>query len=360
MNYRKPLKHHFATEKGWINDPNGLVYFKGYYHIFYQHSPNYEKPWKESMHWGHARTADFITYEELPVALFPDKPYDKDGCWSGTAIVKDGKLFLFYASIRDGVQSVSVAYSEDGISFEKYEHNPVIASFPSDGCPDFRDPAVCCADGSFYCVMASGNRERNTANLLLYESDDLLCWDYKGVLCEWENSKFAECPSFMKSGDKYLLTASVCKKDSHRFYVMYGSFADGKFTAEYTGEVDKGPDQYAGQVFPDQKGRTILISWIPGWKYAGYKKRDIGCMSVPREIKLVDDKIYGYPVEEVQHLLKDSDNALIRRADGFRIKRDRRKSVTYKGEIRDLKIIRDEYILEVFINGGEEIYSVLL
>ena len=93
---------------------------------------------------------------------------------------------------------------------------------------------------------------------------------------------------------------------------------------------------------------------------AGYKKKDIGCMSVPREIKLIDGKIYGYPVEEMQHLLKDEDSALERKADGFKIRRSRRKSVVYKGEIRDLKIIRDGYILEVFVNGGEEIYSVLL
>ena len=360
MNYRTPLKYHYATKKGWVNDPNGLVYFNGYYHIFYQHAPNFEKPWKENMHWGHARTKDFLTYEELPVALYPDKPYDKDGCWSGTAIVKDGKLFLFYASIHDGVQSVSVAYSDDGITFQKYEHNPVIASFPSDGCPDFRDPAVCHSKGKYYCVMASGNREKKTANLLLYESEDLFEWNYKGVLCQWENSKFAECPSFMESGDKYLLTASVCTESSHRFSVMYGKFEDCKFTPEYIGEVDKGPDQYAGQVFLDHKGRTILISWLPGWQYAGYKKKDIGCMSVPREIKLIDGKIYGYPVEEVQHLMKESDSGLIRKSDGFKIKRSRRKSVVYKGEIKDLKIIRDGYIMEVFVNGGEEIYSVLL
>ncbi len=360
MNYRKPLEYHFATRKGWINDPNGLVYFKGYYHIFYQHSPNYEKPWNESMHWGHARTKDFLHFEELSVALFPDKPYDKDGCWSGTAIVKDDTLFLFYASIHDGVQSVSVAYSADGIAFSKYEGNPVIEGFPSDGCPDFRDPAVCYSEGKYYCVMASGNHEKKTANLLLYESEDLFCWSYKGILCEWENSKFAECPSFMRSGDRYLLTASVCKEDGHRFFVMYGRFEQGRFTPEYTGEVDKGPDQYAGQVFSAPDGRTILISWIPGWRYAGYRKKDIGCMSVPREIKLVDGKIYGYPVKEVQHLLKDTDSSVIRNSQGFKIRRAGRKSVVYKGEIKDLKIIRDGYILEVFVNGGEEIYSVLL
>lgn len=360
MDYSLPLKHHFSTKKGWINDPNGLVFFDGYYHIFYQHSPNFEKPWQENMHWGHARTKDFLSFEELPVALYPDKEYDKDGCWSGTAIVRDGKMFLFYASICDGVQSVSVAYSTDGINFVKYYKNPVISGYPIDGCPDFRDPAVCCSDGKYYCVIASGNHTRKTANLLLYESADLLCWSYKGILCEWENSKFAECPSFMKSGDMYLLTASVCKENSHYFSVMYGAFKDGKFTAEYTGEIDKCPDQYAGQVFRDHKGRTILISWIPGWKYAGYRKKDIGCMSVPREIKLVDGKIYGYPVEEVRHLLKDSDPAVLRNGKGFRIKRTRRKSVVYRGEIKDLRIIRDGYVLEVFVNGGEEIYSVLL
>lgn len=360
MDYTAALQYHFATKKGWVNDPNGLCYFKGYYHIFYQHSPNFEKPWQENMHWGHARTKDFLTFEELPVALYPDMPYDKDGCWSGTAIVKDDLLYLFYASIHDGAQSVSVAYSEDGIRFEKYENNPVIAQYPADGCPDFRDPAVCYAQGKYYCVMASGNHAKQTANLLLYESDDLLHWDYKGILCEWENAKFAECPSFMQAGDQYLLTASVCKQDSHRFSVMYGTFADGRFTPENMGEVDKGPDQYAGQVFADPKGRTILISWIPGWAYAGYKEKDIGCMSVPREIKLIDGKIYGFPAEEVQHLMKDSDPAVQRVADGFIIERQGRDSVQYKGEIKDLKIIRDEYILEVFVNGGEEIYSVLL
>ena len=360
MDYTAKLNCHFATKKGWVNDPNGLVFFKGSYHIFYQHSPNYEVPWKEKMHWGHAATKDFLHFEELPVALYPDMPYDEDGCWSGTAIVKDDVLYLFYASIKGDVQSVSVAYSDDGINFKKAENNPVIKGFPKDGCPDFRDPAVCFSDGKYYCVMASGNREKNTANLLLYESDDLLAWNYHGVMCEWENSKFAECPSFMKSGGKHLLTASVCKRDSHRFSVMYGGFDGNTFTKLYEGEVDKGPDQYAGQVFLDDKGRTILISWIPGWSYAGFRKTDVGCMSVPREIKLIDGKIYGYPTAEVRHLMKDSDPAVKRTDDGFIIERTERPPVVYKGEIRDLKIIRDEYILEVFVNGGEEIYSVLL
>ncbi len=366
MNYSAKLNYHYRPAHGWVNDPNGLVWFKGYYHVFYQHAPDYEKPWLEPMHWGHARTKDFITWEELPVALYPDRDFDKEGCWSGTAIVKDDTLYLFYAAIYkpegsdEKLQTVSVAWSKDGVNFEKYENNPVIGHYPVDGCPDFRDPAVTCIVGKYYCVMASGFPEKREARLLIYESEDLFNWDYKGVMCSWEDGKFAECPSFMPAGDKFLLAASVDKFDYRYFNLMYGDFKDGKYTIEVSCEVDKGPDQYAGQVFLDHKGRNILITWIPGWEYAGYAERDIGCMSTPRELKLVGDKVYGYPVEEVQHLLKDSDPAVEMTDDGFIIRRTNREPIVYKGEVKDIKILRDEYIVEVFVNGGEEIYSALL
>ncbi len=364
MDYLQKLNYHYKPKKGWVNDPNGLVYFKGYYHIFYQHAPNFEIPGKQPMHWGHARTKNFVNWEELPVALFPDKDYDNNGCWSGTATVKDDVLYLFYASIKGKkkIQTVSVAYSTDGIYFEKYKDNPVIDRYPDDGGPDFRDPAVCCIDGQYYCVMATGNPESKTGRLLLYKSDDLFHWEYEGVMCEWEGCKYAECPSFMSAENgQYLLTASVCPFDKrHHFSVMYGVFSDGKFTIKHIAEVDKGPDQYAGQVFCDHLGRNILMSWIPGWNYAGFAEKDVGCMSVPRELKIVDGKIVGFPVKEVQHLLKDTDPAVKRTQTGFIIEREEREPIVYEGEISDLKILRDGYILEVFVNGGEEIYSALL
>ena len=366
MDYLQKLKYHYRPQKGWVNDPNGLVYFQGYYHVFYQHNPDSEVP-RQPMHWGHARTKDFLNWEELPIALYPDQEYDNDGCWSGTAIVKDDRLYLFYASINrpscfdERIQTVSVAYSTDGIHFEKYSGNPVIDCYPSDGGPDFRDPAVCCIDGVFYCVMASGNPPTKTARLLLYRSDDLLKWDYVGIMSEWANSAFAECPSVMKANDKLLLTASVCPLGAeHYFSVMFGTFADGKFNLEYTAEVDKGPDQYAGQVFQDHLGRNLLISWFPGWEYQAYAPKDVGCFSVPREIKLVDGEIFAYPIEELQHLLTDEDPALKRTETGFVIERTGRAPVVYEGEISDLKMIRDGYMIEVFVNGGKEIYSALL
>ena len=363
MDYTAPLKYHFKTAKGWVNDPNGLVYYKGYYHVFYQHAPAYEVPWKQPMHWGHARTKDFIDYEELPVALYPDKEYDNNGCWSGTAIVKDDVLYLFYASVRSAekIQTVSIAYSTDGINFKKYEENPVIRSYPAEGGPDFRDPAVCLVDGKYYLVMATGHQQTKKARLLLYESEDLLSWKYSSVMSEWDNCMYAECPSLCKAGEKYLLASSVCPHGAkHYFSVKYGSFVGGEFVEEIYAEVDKGPDQYAGQVFVDGKGRNILMSWVSGWRYKGYADKDVGCLSVPKEVKLVDGKVYIYPIEELCHLLSDEDECLVRTDKGFIIEREGREPVIYEGEINDLKIIRDGYIAEVFINGGLENFTALL
>ena len=367
MDYLQNLKHHYKPAKGWVNDPNGLIYFDGYYHVFYQHAPDFEIPWKQSMHWGHARTKDFISWEELPVALYPDREYDNGGCWSGTAIEKDGTLYLFYASVHtpegtnEKIQTVSVAYSTDGINFTKYEGNPVIDRYPADGGPDFRDPAVCLIDGHYYCVMATGNPESRTGRLLLYRSDDLLNWQYDGIMSQWPECRYTECPSLVPADDGYLLTASVCPHGKpHYFSAMYGVFNDGKFEIKHTAEVDKGPDQYAGQVFRDHLGRNLLISWIPGWKYRGYAERDVGCMSVPRELKLENGQVTAYPIAELRHLLKDEDPCLERTGNGFTVKRTNRDSLVYEGEVTDLKILRDGYIAEIFVNGGHEVYTVLL
>lgn len=365
MDYSKELRYHYRPQKGWVNDPNGLVYFDGYYHLFYQHAPDFEIPWQQPMHWGHARTKDFLYWEELPVALYPDREYDQNGCFSGTAAVKDGVLYLFYASIHNGMESpqtISVAYSKDGIHFEKYEGNPVIDHFPATGSKDFRDPAVCRVGDTYYCIIASANPEAREGRLISYRSDDLLHWEYVGIMRAWSECRDTECPSLVPADNgRYLLTTSVRPHGARDYFrAMYGTFTDGKFEILNEAEIDKGPDQYAGQVFHDPKGRNLLISWAPGWKYKGYYERDIGCFSVPREIKCEDGRLTAYPIEELQYLLKDEDPCLVRTENGFRVERTNREPLVYEGEIRDLKILRDEYIAEIFVNGGEEVYTVLL
>jgi beta-fructofuranosidase len=254
-----------------------------------------------------------------------------------------------------------VAYSNDGINFEKYEGNPVIDRYPAEGGSNFRDPSVCFFGGAYYCVMATGNPTDKAARLLLYKSKDLFSWDYVGVMSEWSDCKYAECPSFIPTKDMCLLAASVCPLESrHYFSIMYGSFKNGKFAIEYSAEVDKGPDQYAGQVFRDHVGRNILISWVPGWEYAGFDAKDVGCMSVPRELKITDGRVTAYPIKELQHLLKDEDPSVKRTEKGFIIERSGREPVIYNGKITELKILRDGYLVEVFVNGGEEVYTALL
>lgn len=128
------MQYHFEPPRGWMNDPNGLIFYQGRYHAFYQHNP-YAPKW-DVMHWGHAVSEDLLHWEHLPMALVPDQPYEDDlGCFSGSAVEKDGRLYLFYTAVshRFG-QAQCVAWSDDGVHFTKYEGNPVIDHFPADGC----------------------------------------------------------------------------------------------------------------------------------------------------------------------------------------------------------------------------------
>lgn len=323
------LKYHFHPASGWINDPNGLVYFKGYYHAFFQHTPHYEQPWKEPMVWGHARTKDFQNWEERPVALWADQPYDIGGVWSGTATVRDGMLYVFYASVdADGKQTVSMAFSADGEHFEKYEKNPLIAEYPADGSHDFRDPAIFSENGVNYLIIASADISKKTGNLLLYKSDTLFDWEYAGVLYEYEDSRFCECPSFVKSGDRYLISTSVVKNSGeHYFEVLYGDFNGKEFFPELISHFQKGPDEYAGQIFTAPDGRNIMISWISGWNYSE-REQCIGCLSLPLEITVKENEILAYPVLEVRHLLKND-------------------------------CLTDDYVEERFVDGGREVHITL-
>lgn len=151
------FQYHFEPKKGWMNDPNGLIYFRGQYHAFFQHNP-YAPRWGK-MHWGHAVSSDLIHWQELPIALYPDQAYENaGGCYSGSAVEKDGRLYLFYTSVsRRWGQTQSMAYSDDGIHFTKYAANPVISENPL-GYSDFRDPKVTCIDGKYYMVVGTGDK----------------------------------------------------------------------------------------------------------------------------------------------------------------------------------------------------------
>ena len=178
------LALHLQPERGWINDPNGLCYFQGKYHAFFQHNP--KAPVWDTMHWGHAVSEDLLHWEELPIALYPDQPYESgQGCFSGSAVEKDGRLYLFYTAVDSSLaQTQCLAWTDDGQHFTKYPGNPILPQSPIDpASKDFRDPKVFpWKDGSYRMVCGVG--KEGYAAVVLYRSQDLLHWDYVGPLFE--------------------------------------------------------------------------------------------------------------------------------------------------------------------------------
>ena len=156
-------KYHVSIASGWCNDPNGLIWYGGKGHLFFQHYP-YEPRWG-TMHWAHVTTKDFVKWETLPVALVPDEPYEVIcGCCSGSAIEKDGKLVLVYTAAQPDQQRQCLAESTDGVHFEKCAENPVLKAADLSwevSNRDFRDPRVFVKDGWYYCIAGTRILEKD-------------------------------------------------------------------------------------------------------------------------------------------------------------------------------------------------------
>lgn len=346
----KRFKYHFEPQKGWMNDPNGLVYFKGKYHSFFQHNP-YSTNW-DKMHWGHAVSSDLLHWEELPIALYPDKKYESDGgCFSGSAIVKNDRLYLFYTSVAEK-QTQSVAFSDDGVHFTKYDNNPVIRENPL-GYYDFRDPKVTEIDDQYYMVTGSGSKE--SGQVLLFKSENLLDWEYTGILFEGkEYAPCIECPDFFRLGDKYILMFSKMGETSRTTHFIIGDFENGKLINTVICRPEWGRDFYAPQTMFDGE-RRILIGWLYHWgKKAPKKCPFAGALSIPRELKLVGNTVFNYPVEEAVPMIKSHSKYV--RIHGNKIivrPRMQKKRKFEVSQLESVDIFEDTKSVEIFINKGE-------
>ena len=157
MTMNKPI-YHITPEKGWMNDPNGLVE----YHVFYQADP--EHLINENIGWGHKISSDLLHWEECQPALLPDQSYDRDGCFTGSAVIKDDKMYLLYTghvNQESGyIETQNLAVSKDGIHFEKYDGNPVIKNPPADTTMRFRDPKIWEKNGNYYAVIGGETEDK--------------------------------------------------------------------------------------------------------------------------------------------------------------------------------------------------------
>lgn len=321
---------HFTPEIGWINDPNGFSFYKGEYHLFYQLNP-YDIVW-HNIHWGHATTNDFLNWSYKPVAMANDKTYDANGCFSGSAIEKDGKLHLLYTGHIDPnlqyakdesqiKQYQCLAVSEDGIHFEKHASNPVIAETElPEGyliC-DFRDPKVWEVNGTYYCVIVVRNAQRR-GEILMFKSDDLVQWSFASSIYEvkFEENTLLECPDFFHLDGKDVLFFSVMPCDpefeeqvTRKVAYAIGTldYESGKFNVESEDLIDYGSNFYAPQTTSGEHGERLLIGWMQSWTQAkppaGFEFN--GMMSMPRQLSVVGNQLLQKPAQSVAQSFKHS------------------------------------------------------
>lgn len=363
-----PETYHFEPEHGWMNDPNGLIYYKNQYHVFFQHNPHDIK-WGP-MHWGHAVSDDLIHWKELDIALFPDMDYEDDGgCFSGSAIEKEGKMYLIYTSVskRYG-QAQSIAWSEDGIHFTKYENNPVITHYPEDGSADFRDPKVFKYKGEYRMIV--GTKYNNIGRILQYKSPDLVNWEYTGILFEDENyDNVIECPDLFELDGRWVLMYSAIGRENCREHFYIGTYDGARFVPEIMYTPEYGPQFYAAQSF-EALGKRILIGWFYDWDISSNPKlQSVGVLTIPREVTLSEAGIKLYPVEQAKELLnsvqKYNDDLILLEIkktgdiDTLTIQNSILKnSIEYRGNIKSCEMLKDGQSIELFINGGEQNFCI--
>lgn len=317
----KPL-FHVTPEAGWMNDPNGFSVYQGKVHLFYQFYP-YKTEWGP-MHWGHQVTEDLLKWEAYPVAMAPDQDYDHIGCFSGSAVEADGKHVLLYTGVsqKDGkeIQNQCIAIG-DGKTYEKWQDNPVIKG---DSMPekfdrkDFRDPKIWKKDGRYYCVV--GNRyEENCGQIVLFSSADYKNWRYEKVLLrnDGKNGDMLECPDYLEVDGYPVIICSPQNMHAQKYEFHNGHnsiyiIGDAEkeisdFAWEKKRSLDYGLDFYAPQTTELPDGRRIMVAWMKSWDARVMTKGQKwqGMMTLPRELKIKDGKIWQSPVRELEEYKKN-------------------------------------------------------
>lgn len=315
MSSRFYPKYHLAAPIGWINDPNGFCYFKDRYHMFYQYHP-YSPDWGP-MHWGHAASKDLVHWEHEPIAIAPDRDYDNGGCFSGSAIEKDGKLYLMYTGhVPNGDyhhEKQCLAVSKDGIHFEKFSGNPILDAPRADDIvyDDFRDPKIWRHGRKYYCIIGSKTPDEH-GQVLLFKFVDLKGWELKRVTFRDNTDRrtMYECPNLAEfdDGAVMILSVIVFQDGFNEYLPQYSAgkmnYRSGKFTGGELKMLDYGSSFYAPQIMTAPDGRVIMMGWLNMWNVEMPEHDDgwAGLMTIPREIIFEGDRVRTVPVKEMETL----------------------------------------------------------
>lgn len=327
---------HFTPKKNWMNDPNGMFYYNGYYHLYFQYHPD-SNVWGP-MHWGHAISKDMITWVEQPIAIYPD---EHGTIFSGSAVVdventsgfgevnQASPIVAMYTSSKklegndNWLQTQSIAYSNDeGQTFTKYKDNPVIKN---PDIKDFRDPKITWDEdrNKWVMVLAAGD------NIMFYESNNLKDWNLlsnfgKGIGAHggvWECPDLFKLPVIGTNESKWVLLVSINPGGPNggsatQYFV--GDF-DGKtftldkdfennLTKQHTYWIDFGKDNYAGVSWSNAKtkdGGILMLGWMSNWNYAQEVPTQAwrSAMTVARKVQLKKSnsgyRLISNPVNEL-------------------------------------------------------------
>ncbi len=414
----KRQRLHLKAPDNWINDPNGFIYYKGYYHLFYQYFP-YGPRWG-TMHWGHAVSRDLVNWEHKGLALYPSRREDQNGCFSGSAIEVDGRMYLAYTGVRYEVVNPEDPHtclneqfesaqlmisSEDGFHFDNENGKEVIIPPITDpelgGRTHTRDPKIWRGKDAWYLVLGSTVKEQY-GELLFYRSEDLHTWTY--VDKAWKGTDYGwmwECPDYFETEGGGVLIVSPMgllkngereKNQSVCFPVEFDEDTCRMEIPDRYQFADHGMDLYAPQSTLDADGRRVMEAWIRMPKPA--EEGWIGMFCSPRVVERKGGHIYFriHPnvraacSKEITDIslaskdgymaafeLEDGEQAdiggfLITR-DGSRIRTDRTAVYpSFEGahlisetpEITEgcrVEVLVDDNLVEVYINDGEYVIS---
>ena len=331
-------QYHFSPPANWMNDPNGMVYLDGEYHLFYQYYPD-STVWGP-MHWGHAISTDLVHWENMPIAIYPD---EHGWIFSGSAVIDHDNtsglgtgqnppmvaIYTYHDPIgekegRNNFQTQGIAYSNDkGRTWEKYEGNPALKN---PGIKDFRDPKVMWyedgkGNGKWMMSLAVWDK------INFYSSPNLLDWTFESDF----NPDWAAYGGVWECPDLFPLTA----EDGTTKWILFvsinpggpqGGSATQYFVGDFDGKtftteskevqwLDYGADNYAGVTWsnvPESDGRTLFIGWMSNWQYAQTVPTHPwrSAMTIPRNLELVKKGdgflVASRPVKEIEKLRKDS------------------------------------------------------
>uniref|UniRef100_J3L8T3 beta-fructofuranosidase n=1 Tax=Oryza brachyantha TaxID=4533 RepID=J3L8T3_ORYBR len=335
---------HFQPERNWMNDPNGPVYYKGWYHLFYQYNPD-GAIWGNKIAWGHAVSRDLVHWRHLPLAMVPDQWYDVNGVWTGSATtLPDGRIAMLYTgSTNASVQVQCLAVPSDPsdpllTNWTKYHANPVLYPPPTIGDRDFRDPTTAWrdpSDGAWRIVIGSKD-EHHAGIAVVYRTTDFVHYELlPGLLHRVEATGMWECIDFypVAGGEGVDMTDAMYSRNKGVVHVMKASMDDDRHDYYALGHYDAARNSwtpmdadadvgiglrydwgkfYASKTFYDPaKRRRVLWGWVgeTDSERADVAKGWASLQSIPRTVELdtkTGSNLLQWPVEEVETLRTNS------------------------------------------------------